>query len=110
MSDCELFFEVNPTQPNLADIMACPRCGELLRKCLCRCHSMEEILAVIVERYRAGESKTTLEEALEQRRHMAMVTEEEDDAILDVMDFVAGWCAPHMRLEDLVKSVETLWR
>ncbi|MCI0739356.1 MAG: hypothetical protein L0Y72_09955 [Gemmataceae bacterium] len=31
--------------------------------------------------------------------------EDDEDAVMDVMDFLTGWCSPHMKLQD--KPVQT---
>jgi hypothetical protein len=48
-----------------------------------------------------GTEREKLMGLLEQKRQRLRTDsrEEEEDAIMDVMDFVSGWCSPHMRLQ-----------
>jgi hypothetical protein len=36
----------------------------------------------------------------ERQRLREMQREADEDLVLEVMDFLAGWCSPHMRLSD----------
>ncbi len=48
----------------------------------------------------AGTDKAVLLEAFEQLRQRCRAADRErdEDAVMDVMDFLVGWCSPHVRL------------
>lgn len=52
---------------------------------------------------------STLEQLCHQFEHLrqelrAAGREDDEDAVMDVMDFLGGWCSPHMRLEERKSS------
>jgi hypothetical protein len=58
--------------------------------------SMREIVADELAR-RDGDREGVLSD-LEDLRAMARRDGLDEDAVLDLMDFVSGWCSPHMKI------------
>lgn len=56
--------------------------------------------AVVQQRLTAGQSRDSLRGELEQLVHelRRQHREADEDAILDVTDFLTGWSSPHMKL------------
>jgi hypothetical protein len=59
--------------------------------------SLSEAVRMLVAQ---GHKRATLYTELEQLRESLAATgrESEEDAVLDVMDFLSGFCSPHMRI------------
>lgn len=58
-----------------------------------------QTLSETVKRLRVqGIEKSTLLEQLESLRSV-VDTEENEDIVLDVMDYLVGYCAPHIRID-----------
>ena len=51
----------------------------------------------------SGESKEKVLQSLAEYRKKLLLPnqEKEDDMLLDMMDYVAGWCSPHMKFGQL---------
>jgi hypothetical protein len=47
---------------------------------------------------RRGGDRTGILEELEELRGMVRREGLSEDAVLDLMDFVYGWCSPHMKI------------
>lgn len=58
------------------------------------------MLAAVKARLAAGESKQEVLTALTRLRQKLVEEErdEDEDVVLEVMDFVVGWASPHMQL------------
>src|SRR5581483_4837640 len=61
---------------------------------------VNELRKLAEQLLREGNTHDALLERFEHVRHELgkAEREEDEDAILDVMDFLAGWCSPHMSL------------
>jgi hypothetical protein len=61
---------------------------------------MEHLLAKIKDRLAQGESKADVLSALQSYRQelIGAGRDEDEDIVLEVMDFVVGWASPHMQL------------
>ncbi len=59
-----------------------------------------ELRRLATERLATGTDKAAVLEAFEQlRRELRAANRERDeDAVMDAMDFLSGWCSPHMKL------------
>ncbi|MGA2826410.1 MAG: hypothetical protein ABSF03_09835, partial [Streptosporangiaceae bacterium] len=66
--------------------------GELRRE--------DALLAVVKERLRSGQTNDQVLDALKSFRAQLVRDnrDEDEDLVLEVMDFVAGWASPHMQL------------
>jgi hypothetical protein len=57
---------------------------------------------LVLELSRQGHTKAEIiklfEEVLVQLREQETEREEDEDAVMDVLDFLVGWCRPHARL------------
>lgn len=63
-------------------------------------HPLDALRAAAVEMLGAGRPRAVLLRDLEQLRDQLRRKhrEADEDVVLDVMDFVSGWCSPHARL------------
>jgi hypothetical protein len=61
---------------------------------------VEALRSLVLELSQEGSDKATILELFEQERQRLRAThrEADEDAIMDVMDFLVGWCSPHMKL------------
>ncbi len=59
--------------------------------------SLREIVKQLIAQ---GNERDAILKNLEQFRDLLhrQQRDQEDDVVLEVMDFVAGWCSPHMKL------------
>ncbi len=73
---------------------------ELLEQALASPNPALELRSVIMRLNSQGLTKETLLERLERTRETLREAgrERDEDLVLDVMDFLAGWCSPHMKL------------
>jgi len=70
-----------------------------LRSCLREHDPLSSLRQTVTCLFADGLSKETVVGSLEMlRRELQDGESELEDSILDVMDFVVGWCSPHMRL------------
>ncbi|MCI0691507.1 hypothetical protein L0337_05805 [candidate division KSB1 bacterium] len=61
---------------------------------------VEALRSLVLELSQEGSGKATILEFFEQERQRLRAThrEADEDAVMDVMDFLVGWCSPHMKL------------
>jgi hypothetical protein len=59
--------------------------------------AVNAIRALVEELRRNGEQKETILARLQELR--GSVSSEQEDVLLDVMDFLVGWCSPHAKIE-----------
>jgi hypothetical protein len=61
---------------------------------------LQEVRRVAEQLARDGLSKAAVLEQFEQTRQRLRVQgkEREEDLLLEVMDFIEGWCSPHMKI------------
>jgi hypothetical protein len=61
---------------------------------------MEHLLAKVKARLAKGDSKAEVLSALQSYRQELIDAQrdEDEDVVLEVMDFVVGWASPHMQL------------
>lgn len=71
---------------------------EIFREALNQEDSLRPLREALVSLRIKGISKETLIAELELFRGQT-ATEDEEDLVLDVMDFLVGYCSPHMRIE-----------
>ncbi len=57
--------------------------------------------SLVQELFSRGADKASVLAALENARQELRRAgrETDEDAVMDVMDFIVGWCSPHMKLE-----------
>lgn len=57
--------------------------------------------ALVQELFSRGADKSSVLAALENARQELRQAgrEADEDAVMDAMDFIVGWCSPHMKLE-----------
>jgi hypothetical protein len=60
--------------------------------------SMEKLEQIVKDLLAQGYSKESILAEFESFRKKTM-DEDYEDVVLDVMDFLTGWCSPHKRLE-----------
>lgn len=60
-------------------------------------YRLEKITLLIKGLRKEGRTKDDLLSALQALR--ADVSDEEEDIILEAMDFLTGWCSPHAKIE-----------
>jgi hypothetical protein len=67
-----------------------------------------KLRSLVEQRFAKGEDKATVLAAFENARQELRQAgrEADEDAVMDVMDFLVGWCSPHMKL-DPEKTAET---
>lgn len=68
-----------------------------LWKAINRSDAFNEIRTAIILAVEQGESKENILYELEKLRQI--VDDAQEDVILEVMDFLTGWCSPHMRID-----------
>lgn len=81
-----------------------------LEKALHSLNSIDSLRTFVLQLSAEGQSKTQIVEMLEQR--LSLLQEEpgreaDADTVRDLLDFVLGWCSPHMKLlcgEDVPSS------
>lgn len=63
-------------------------------------HPLERLRELMRGRLERGEDRKRLLEELEELRAALRIQDrdDEEDIVLDVMDFLVGWCSPHMKL------------
>lgn len=62
----------------------------------------EELRSVVENLMRSGHETTDLLTELEWLR--TQLSEDEEDYVLDVMDFLTGWCSPHLHIQMPLKT------
>jgi hypothetical protein len=62
---------------------------------------VEALIELVRERFELGDSREIVLEAFERKRQALRDSgrERDEDAIMDVMDFLVGWCSPHQELK-----------
>jgi hypothetical protein len=67
---------------------------------------VEALRSLVGELSAEGCDKTAILEIFEEQRQRLRSAnrESEEDAVMDVMDFLVGWCSPHMKLLSLAKK------
>lgn len=73
---------------------------EILDQALASSDPVRELRSIIMHLNAEGLAKDDILAHLERRRRelRAAGRDREEDAVMDVMDFVNGWCSPHMKL------------
>jgi hypothetical protein len=73
---------------------------ELLEESLKSAKPVLELRSVVLRLNSQGMTKGAILERLERTRKKLRTAgrEKEEEAVMDVMDFLAGWCSPHMKL------------
>jgi hypothetical protein len=73
---------------------------ELFRKCVSEPDPESSLRAAVLDARANGIEKSSILADLEDLRRELRETrhEDSDDVVLEVMDYVTGWCAPHMRV------------
>jgi DNA-binding response OmpR family regulator len=63
-------------------------------------NSLDELRSMVDALLRQGQSRDTVLALLEQSRRQlnSEGRDAEEDVVMDVMDFLTGWCSPHMKL------------
>jgi hypothetical protein len=59
--------------------------------------AVNAIRALVEELRRRGEQKETIRARMQELR--GSVSSEQEDILLEVMDYLAGWCSPHAKIE-----------
>jgi len=61
---------------------------------------VEALRSLVLELSTEGFTKAAILEIFEQQRQRLRTANREsaEDAVMDVMDFLVGWCSPHMKL------------
>ena len=61
---------------------------------------VKELRTVVLHLLADGQTRVAILEWLERARQQLRQAEREtdEDAVMDVMDFLVGWCSPHMKL------------
>jgi len=61
---------------------------------------IETLRSLVGELAAEGYDKAAILELFEQQRQRLRLAnrEADEDAVMDVMDFLVGWCSPHMKL------------
>lgn len=69
-------------------------------KALGSSNTVEALRSLVLELSQEGFDKAAILEFFEQERQQlrAAHRETDEDAVMDVMDFLVGWCSPHMKL------------
>lgn len=69
-------------------------------KALGSSNSVKALRSLVLELSMAGFDKTAILEIFEQQRQRLRTANREsaEDAVMDVMDFLVGWCSSHMKL------------
>lgn len=70
----------------------------LLRKALQEQRTMEELRSIVETLLNKGYEEDTLLTELEAFREQSE-DDPYEDVVLEVMDFLTGWCSPHMRIQ-----------
>jgi hypothetical protein len=73
---------------------------ECLEQALHSAEPVDQLRSLVLRLLSQGQDKATVLERLEQMRRQLREADREadEDAVMDVMDFLLGWCSPHMRL------------
>src|SRR5438046_1643828 len=73
---------------------------KLLDEALGSSDPVRELRSVVMRLSTQGHTKDQILERLERSRQELRRAgrEKEEDAVMDVMDFLHGWCSPHMKL------------
>ena len=73
---------------------------ESLERCLRSGNPVLDLRAVLEQFLSQGADQTELLQKLENARQQLRLAKREADeeAVTDVMDFLVGWCSPHMKL------------
>jgi hypothetical protein len=74
----------------------CMAIADDIRAALASGHSLDELRAVAKQDLDAGVPRDQIIEALEAIR--PSLSDEDEDVVLEVLDFVTGWCSPSARL------------
>jgi hypothetical protein len=74
--------------------------SELFLKCVSEPNPESSLMAAVLDARASGVEKSSILADLEDlRRELREARREDrDDVVLEVMDYVTGWCAPHMRI------------
>ncbi len=61
---------------------------------------VHELRNLVLQLFAEGQSREAILELFEGTRQQLRQAdrETEEDAVMDVMDFLVGWCSPHMKL------------
>lgn len=68
----------------------------LIKDALARHASLDEFLDILRKQRDAGLAQQSAYDALEELR--AEADEQTEDRVLEIMDIVSGFCAPHLRI------------
>jgi hypothetical protein len=73
---------------------------ELVEEALASSRPVPELRSVVLRLNSQGLTKDLILDRLEQTRTKlrAAGREKDEEALMDVMDFLTGWCSPHMKL------------
>jgi hypothetical protein len=71
-----------------------------LEQALRSAEPLNELRALIQTLFAEGQTKAAILASFEAARQRLRVEQREadEDAVTDAMDFLVGWCAPHMKL------------
>jgi hypothetical protein len=61
------------------------------------CEAVQAVSAFVRSLRREGQAKEAILARLKALR--SSVSEEQEDVLLDVMDFLVGWCSPNLRID-----------
>jgi hypothetical protein len=73
---------------------------ELLKEALASPKPALELRSLVLRLNDQGMTKDVILDQLERvrKKFRAAGREKDEDAVMDVMDFLEGWCSPHMKL------------
>ena len=83
---------------------------ERLEQALRAQEPVKELRSLVTRLYSEGHERAAVLEIFEKaRRHLRQAGREADeDAVMEVMDFLVGWCSPHVKLPaDHTRSAST---
>lgn len=71
-----------------------------VEEALASASAVEQLRSLAISLQREGQSQTSIVEFFDQNRQVLRDAgrEADEDAVLEVMDFLVGWCSPHMDL------------
>jgi hypothetical protein len=74
---------------------------ECLEEALHAAEPINELHSLALRLFAEGHDKTAILAKLEEARQQLRQTDREadEDAVMDTMDFLVGWCSPHMKLQ-----------
>jgi cell fate (sporulation/competence/biofilm development) regulator YlbF (YheA/YmcA/DUF963 family) len=78
------------------------RIDDKVERALAAADSFEQFRALVLELRADGHSSSAILDQFERvRQHLRQAGREADeDALLEVMDCLVGWCSPHVNLSD----------